>query len=358
MLVRFSLHVLIGIIGLPFVCDWQQAFSQDDIQTEHPQIPPSIPADSLPPEIDMQTVPAGFKRLPLPPADNELTPQKVRLGRRLFFDPILSQDGTMACASCHRPEHGFAGPQPIAVGIGGRTGRRNAPSLLNRGYGTRFFWDGRVDSLESQVLLPISNPDELGSDLEATIQKLREDACYVEDFSECFGAVSKNLSDVVTAENLAKAIASFERTLIHGSSRVDRFRASDFEALSREARQGLWIFESRGGCWKCHSGEAFTDESFHNTGVGFGKSDRDVGLFEFTGDETDRFKFKTPGLRAVELTPPYMHDGSVKTLREVIEFYNRGGAPDDPHLDKRLRPLKLTEEEIEFLVEFLKALSQ
>jgi cytochrome c peroxidase len=320
--------------------------------------PPSLPKDTLPAESDLSAIPAGFTGRPEPPVDNPLTPEKVKLGRRLFFDPILSADGTIACASCHRPEHGFAGPQPIAVGIGGRTGKRNAPSLLNRGFGTRFFWDGRVDSLEKQALLPISNPDELGGDLDSALKRLQADSTYVKDFRQCFGPVATSEWEVINGENLAKAIASFERTLIYGSSRVDRFRGAEYEALSREARQGLWIFESRGGCWKCHRGEAFTDDSFHNTGVGFAKSDRDAGLYYFTGDESDRFKFKTPGLRGIEHTPPYMHDGSVGTLREVVEFYNRGGAQDDPMLDERIRPLDLSADEIEFLVEFLKALSQ
>ena len=133
-------------------------------------------------------------------------------------------------------------------------------------------------------------------------------------------------ADFVTTDNLAKAIASFERTLLSGNSKVDRFRASEYNALTKEARQGLWIFESRGGCWKCHSGPNLTDELFHNTGVGYGKPGRDEGRFGITGKSDDKFGFKTPTLRGVANTAPYMHDGSIKTLREVVEFYNKGGA--------------------------------
>ena len=146
--------------------------------------------------------------------------------------------------------------------------------------------------------------------------------------------------------------------MTYGNTGVDRFRASEYSALSREARQGMWIFESRGMCWKCHSGENFTDEEFHNTGVSFGEADRDTGRFQITKQEIDRFKFKTPALRGVSLTAPYMHDGSQATLKDVVEFYNRGGAPDDPHLDPDMKPLKLTDEEVGYLVEFLKAMSK
>jgi cytochrome c peroxidase len=314
-----------------------------------------LPPDSLPPTEALMgaALPLGLATLPAEPADNRLNAAKVELGRRLFFDPLLSADRTVSCATCHQPDHGLASPEPLAVGIGGRVGRRNAPSLFNRVYGQHFFWDGRADSLEAQSLLPIANPEEMGDDLDAILLRLAEHPEYPRLFEAAFSAGA-----LVTAEHLGAALAAFQRTLLLGDSPVDRFRAaSDVTGLSLEARQGLWIFESRGRCWQCHSGENFSDEQFHNTGVGFGADNRDRGRFEVTGVAEDRFRFKTPSLRGVAQTAPYMHDGSVRTLEDVVEFYNRGGAQEDRELSPLMRPLNLSDEEKRYLVEFLKALS-
>jgi len=224
------------------------------------------------------------------PRDNPTTPAKVALGRRLFFDGILSRDGTVACATCHRPDEGFASSEPIAVGIQGRVGKRNAPSILNRGYGSQFLWDGSASSLEDQALTPIENPNEFGNDIATVLKALRSDDSYRVQFGKAFGE-SDSVEEVISADRLAKAIASFERTLVYGNTMVDRFRASEYGALSREARQGMWIFESSGGCWKCHGGEAFSDEQLHNTGVDFENPNRDTGRFEVTGKGEDKFKF-------------------------------------------------------------------
>ncbi|MDG1874062.1 MAG: cytochrome c peroxidase [Mariniblastus sp.] len=319
---------------------------------------PILPVDDLPAKISTNKVPMGFKTLPKSPADNPTTEAKAKLGRRLFFDPILSNDQTVSCASCHQPKHGFASPNTVAIGIGGKKGTRNAPTVLNRGYGAAFSWDGRDASLEQQALGPLKSESELGGDVATVIQNVKKDAAYVEAFASVFSeSKSDTPEESVTLENIAKAIACFERTLTTGNSKVDRFRNEEYEALTKEARQGLWIFESRGGCWRCHNGPNLADDEFHNTGVGFGMKDRDLGRSKITEDSSHKFQFKTPGLRDVEHTAPYMHDGSVKTLREVVEFYNKGGAPDDPNLDKQMKPLKLTDEEVGFLVEFLKALS-
>ena len=320
--------------------------------------PPKLPVDDLPAEISLTKVPVGFDEIPPAPSNNPMTAEKAKLGRRLFFDPILSTDGTVACASCHQPQHGFASPDPIAIGIRGLKGKRNAPSILNRVFGKHFSWDGRDASLEQQVLGPLENEAELGGDIELVMANIRKNEEYVAEFDSVFrDAQTKDPVDTVTTENLAKAIACFERTLTSGNSKVDRFRASEYEALPKTARQGLWIFESRGGCWKCHSGSNLTDEEFHNTGVGFGSEERDPGRHDATQKDEHKFQYKTPSLRDVEHTAPYMHDGSIKTLREVVEFYNKGGSPDDPTLDEDMVPLNLTEQEIGFLVDFLKALS-
>ena len=308
--------------------------------------PTPVPADTLPKDLKHDAVPLGLG--PRPPAtDNPLTADRVALGRRLFFDPILSADRTVACASCHRPDHGFASPDAKPRGVGGRTGHRRAPSLLNRAYGTSFFWDGRTGSLEAQALEPIANPDEMGSSVAEAVRRLGTDAGYRTEFAKAF-------DDGVTAANLGKALAAFERVLLRGDRPVDRFRErGERNAMTAAELHGLWLYESKGQCWRCHSGKNFTDEGFHNTGVGWGAAD--LGRFAVTKAETDRGRFKTPTLRGVVLTPPYMHDGNLKTLTEVVEFYNRGGTAN-PHLDPALRPLDLTKEEIAALVEFLKGL--
>ncbi|MBI4661912.1 MAG: cytochrome-c peroxidase [Verrucomicrobia bacterium] len=276
-------------------------------------------------------------------------PEKIALGRKLFFDPILSRNGSVSCSSCHLPEHGFGGDGPLPTGIDGGKGRRNAPSLLNRAYAQSLFWDGRVPTLEVQALEPIRNPTEMGASVEEVVKRLRTNR----DYSQAFAAV---FEDGVSPQNIAKAMASFERTLLTGHSAVDRFRNGDVSALTDSARHGLWLFESRGLCWKCHSGRNFTDEKFHNTGVSWGKAPLDLGRFEVSGKEEDRGRFKTPTLRQAARTAPYMHDGSLATLREVVEFYNHGGT-SNPNLDPIMRPLNLSENDIRSLVSFLESLT-
>jgi len=347
---RLICMVMFGIAT--FVSNSCFLAAQDD-----PNHVPVLPKDEMPLEISTTHVPLGFERLPKAPADNPTTAEKAKLGRRLFFDPILSDNGTVSCATCHQPEHGFASPEPISIGIHGRKGTRNAPTVLNAVFGTSYSWDGRDETLEQQFMGPMKSETELGGDLDLAVKKIREDKSYVEAFEAVFGDGKSGPDEVVTIENVAKAVACFERTLVTGNSMVDRFRNSEYTALSKSARQGMWIFESRGGCWKCHSGPNLADGEFHNTGVQFQSEERDPGRMKHTDDEAHNFQFKTPTLRNVEYTAPYMHDGSVKTLREVVEFYNKGGAPDDPLLDEKMQPLNLTEKEIGFLVDFLKAFS-
>jgi len=310
--------------------------------------PPDLPRDTLPAKLALNVVPLGLDSLPVP-KDNPLTEQRVRLGRRLFFDPILSADNTVACASCHQPSHGFAGLEARPRGIRGQRATRRAPSLFNRAYGTAFFWDGRESTLETQALRPIEDPAEMGSTVAAALDRLRADSTYKSQFEEAF-------SDGITPANLGRALASFERVLLRGDSAVDRFRRSgDTKALTEQERQGLWLYESKGRCWRCHSGANFTDEAYHNTGVSWGKDPADLGRFAVTKKEEDRGRFKTPTLRGVALTGPYMHDGSLPSLEAVVEFYNRGGGAN-PNLDSVLAPLNLSKDEMRNLVAFLKAL--
>lgn len=315
----------------------------------HGAEPPRLPKDTLPDNLALDAVPPGLDKQRPVPLDNPLTDAKVRLGRKLFFDPVLSADGTVACASCHDPAHGFATSDARAIGIKGQVGRRNAPSLLNRAYGTSFFWDGRETTLEAQALKPIEDALELGSSVVAVVKKLDADDDYRARFQATFG-------DGVTAVNLGRALAAFERTLLSGNSKIDRFRLGEVANLSAEERQGLWLFESKGGCWRCHAGANMTDEAFHNTGVSWGKQPLDLGRFEWSRQEDDRGKFRTPSLRGVADTAPYMHDGSLATLADVVEFYNKGGGKN-PQLDPLMAPLGFSKDDVQNLVAFLKALS-
>jgi cytochrome c peroxidase len=281
------------------------------------------------------------------PEDNVLTPEKIELGRRLFFDKRLSSDRSISCSTCHQPELAFSDGRRFSVGVGNRRGVRHAPAIINRAYGRSFFWDGRASSLEEQVLDPIQNPIEMNLTLGTLVAILKEDAEYRRQFKRAF-------SDGVTAANAARALASFARTIRSGNAPVDRFQNGDLGALSEPERRGLGLFRGKANCVACHVGPNFTDEQFHNTGVSWGSGD--TGRFSVSGKAEDRGAFKTPTLREVSRTAPYMHDGSLTALEEVIEYYDRGGN-QNPRLDRELRPLRLTAEEKGALLSFLRALN-
>jgi cytochrome c peroxidase len=312
------------------------------------QNPSRAPVDSLPAELEL-AVPYGLPEQIADPSGNEFTPERLALGRRLFFEPALSLDRSISCATCHQPEHGFAEPAATSTGVGGRRTLRNAPSLFNRAFGQRQMWDGQGDSLEHQVLLPIENELEMAQPLDAALVRLAADASYVAQFQRAYGAVDR--------DSLAKALAMFVRRITLGDSPVDRFRRGEVTGLSREERAGMWIFESNGRCWRCHSGGNFSDEQFHNTGVGVRDGAPEAGRAGVTGDALDRGKFKTPTLRGLALTAPYMHDGSLATLEDVVAFYARGGNVN-PSLDPLMQPLELSAEDQQALAAFLRALSR
>jgi cytochrome c peroxidase len=288
--------------------------------------------------------------LPEPP-----TPERVCLGRWLFYDKRLSADGTIACASCHRPEHAFSEPTPVSTGILGQKGGRKAPSFVNQAWTIypNFFWDGRAKSLEEQALGPMANPIEMGHTHEAILTGLRANG-YAPYFKQAFGTKE------ITAARMAKAIADYERTGLSGNSPWDRWRSGgDESAVDAEVKRGDALFFSKAGCNQCHFGQNFTDSAFHNLGVGWDSRTgrfRDEGRFAVTKTDNDRGAFKTPTLRDVSLHGPYMHDGSVSTLRAVVEIYNRGGIPSQ-HLDPKIKPLGLTGSEIDALVKFIEALT-
>jgi cytochrome c peroxidase len=284
------------------------------------------------------------------PEENPLLPARVALGRALFFDRRLSADESLACATCHNPERAFADGRRVSVGVNGAMGHRNAPTLVNRGFGASHFWDGRASGLEAQVLEPIQNPRELGGPLDAAVARLDRDSNYREAFLTAFGGP-------VSAVHLAQALASYVRTILAGGAPLDRFLAGDHDALTPDAQEGLRVFRGRANCTACHLGPTLTDEQFHNTGVAWGDGRLvDEGRASVTGRDRDRGAFKTPTLREVARTAPYMHDGSLATLEDVIDFYDRGGTPN-PSLDPEIRPLKLTPSEKRALLAFLQSLS-
>jgi cytochrome c peroxidase len=318
------------------------------------------------------------------PKDNPLTRDKVELGRRLFFDARLSSDGSISCATCHDPERAFADGKPVAEGIGGRKGARNSPTLLNAMFNTTQFWDGRADTLEAQAVLPLTNADEMGDQTHAqVVERLKKIPEYQKSFSDAFGGT-------VTIENVGRAIASFERTLVSGNSPFDRFLAGDRRAMSDAAMRGSLLFRGKARCAVCHTiNQAypfFSDQIYRNTGVAAGHNNFDqiaseamkrvkgddaamklaslgkmegsseLGRFMVTGNALDLGAFRTPSLRNVELTAPYFHDGSAATLLDVVKFYVKGGN-ENPMKAWELMAVDLTDEEQSDLVEFLKSLT-
>lgn len=274
----------------------------------------------------------------------------VTLGRELFFDPILSVDRSVSCGSCHVPEYGFSTPEALPTGVYGRRGSRNAPTLYNRVLGQFQMWDGGAATLEEQVLLPIANENEMALPIEQALERLAASDSYRDRFT----AVS---ADGVTEANLAAALAAYVRTLLLGDSPVDRFLAGDAAALSDDQRQGWLIFEGRGLCWRCHMRPNYDDEGFNNIGVGVRDGSPEEGRFAITRDEKDRGAFKTPTLRGLTKTAPYMHDGSLATLEEVVAFYRDGGIANS-HLNPLVAKLDLSDEDARYLVAFLRGLSQ
>lgn len=284
------------------------------------------------------------------PKDNPWSAEKAELGRILYFDPRLSGDNTVSCASCHMPSKGFGDGRPVSTGIRGQKGGRNAPTVINRAYSGAQFWDGRAPSLEEQAKGPIANPIEMGQTHEAMTRSLQNIEGYRKLFKQVFG------TETVTIDDTAKAIATFERTVLSGNSPYDRYKAGDKKAMSPAQVRGMTVFFDKGKCDVCHEGVNFTLNMYANLGVGINKPEPDLGRFVVTKNPADWGAFKTPTLRDIEHTGPYMHDGSIETLEEVVEYYDRGGTPNK-NLDARMKPLHLTAQEKSDLVAFLKALS-
>ena len=290
------------------------------------------------------------------PADNPYSKEKAELGWLLYYDTRLSTDGSVSCASCHAPDKGFTDQLQFSKGIKGQFGGRNAPTVINRAYATEQFWDGRAPSLEEQAKGPIANPVEMMSEPtsdaahKAAVARLKAAAGYRERFQKVFGTEDFNI------DHVAKAIATYERTILSGNSAFDKYKAGNKKAMTPEAIRGMDVFFNKAACDSCHLGFTFTENSYVNIGIGMDKVSPDLGRYMVTKREEDKGAFKTPTLRDIADTAPYMHDGSLKTLEEVVEHYDKGGIKN-PWLDQRLKPLKLTSQDKSDLVAFLKALS-
>ena len=319
------------------------------------------------------------------PEDNPLTRAKIELGRQLYFDKRLSGDGTVSCADCHSPATGYGANTQFGVGIKGQTGNRNSPVSFNRILSKAQFWDGRADSLEAQAIGPMANPIEMGSSHDAVVKLIGSNEGYRLQFEKVFG----KKPDITLA---GKAIAAFERTIVTGPSPYDLYEPvrrllesfpeeladldelktedpdlykqftdlkaiSDRHPMSEEAKRGRDLFFSqKSNCSACHVGANFADELYHNLGVGMEAANPDLGRYSETKEEKDKGAFKTPTLRNIAQTAPYMHDGSQATLEEVVEWYAKGGHAN-PYLSDKIKKLDLTAQDKKDLVEFMKALT-
>ncbi|RJQ44114.1 MAG: cytochrome-c peroxidase [Nitrospiraceae bacterium] len=305
------------------------------------------------------------------PKDNPQTPEKIELGKKLFFDRRLSGDGTMSCVTCHDPETGYTDQLAISLSYPTTKNWRNSPSLINAAYNTSLFWDGRAQSLEKQALFPMMSAFEMNQNLDFLEEELKSVPEYVESFRKIFGGE-------ITREKIAMALASFQRTIVSKNAPVDKFLDGDTNSLTPEQNRGYEIFTGKGKCVQCHSGANFTDSKFYNLGVpenpallndprvtatmrftakvsgykDYRTLTEDPGRYLVTKNKKDWKAFKTPGLREIALTGPYMHNGVFETLDEVIEFFNKGGG-EDKNRSPLLEPLNLTHEEKQTLKVFL-----
>jgi cytochrome c peroxidase len=309
------------------------------------------PVQDQSPSIIVSTAPAGFPKgtsSERAPADNALTEARAQLGKRLFYDPQLSRTSDVSCGTCHQQQFAFADPNAVSTGVEGLTGTRNAPSLVNAAWGRSFFWDGRAFTLEEQAGQPIENPLEMALALPDAVERVAADESYVEAFRNAYGEAPSALS-------LQKALASFVRSLVSGNSPYDRHLRGDDSEFGPQRKRGEALFlNEKAECFHCHPSGSLSNEGFFNNGTYVAGGD--TGRQQVTGRVGDIGKFKVPGLRNIAVSAPYMHDGSIATLEEVIEQYAAGGR-GDPTTDPQIKPLSLSAEEKADLLEFLRSLT-
>jgi len=290
---------------------------------------------------------------PPTPADNPMTAEKIALGKNLYFDPRLSRNGSISCATCHNPSLGWSDAEAKAIGIDGQVAGRSSPTVINTGYNTIHMWDGRKKSLEDQATGPMEASSEMATDFDAMMKFLNNNRGYKAQFEQAFPG------EVISKDTVAKAIASFERTVVSNTSAFDRWIKGDAKAMNEQQINGFLTFidPNKGNCSVCHSGANFTDNGFHNLGLKqFGNKDADIGRFHLKKVKTMNGAFKTPTIRDITQTAPYMHDGSLKSLRAVVEHYVRGGDVKE-NLSPNMKPLTITKQEQDDLIAFMKALT-
>lgn len=330
----------------------RQRYAGPRAQWPAPDVEPGVPWQ----ELDRYPAP------PAAPTDNPQSPEKIALGKQLFEDPRLSRSAQIACASCHDPQLGWGDGRRTSFGHDRQLGRRNAISIINSAQASTLFWDGRARTLEEQALHPVRDPMEMAFSVDEMQQRLQSIVGYRRSFQQAFGR------DQVLAEDVARALAAYQRSLVPPPSRYERFMRGDPRALDDRQLKGLHVFRTRAGCMNCHGGAMLTDNGLHNLGLHFhGRSRQDLGRYEVTGDPADSGRFRTPSLRSVSRTGPWMHNGLFPKLRGVLDFYNGGGArprpdaaqkndPTFPQPDPLLRPRALDKEDIDALEAFLHTL--
>jgi len=392
--ILFRPTLLAGAVALTIGCEIAKDTSRNLESTA--EASPRTPAKPRPiPAAGPLAEPKSLKQVGVPvdatraavPAGNPQTPEKIALGQKLFFDGRLSVDGTVACSTCHDPARVFTERRPVSIGVKGRVGQRNAPTILNALYDKTQFWDGRVKTLEEQAALPIANPSEMGQpSLDAAVAQIAGLPEYQQAFRSVFGRLPNG-------PDLVGAIASYERTQFSFDSPFDHFIAGDKNAISESAKRGWELFNTRARCNKCHAlteqkrdATYFTDNDFHNIGIGIIRHDvvglacqaeqlinsgnataidhaaiqtnmSALGRFLITKKDSDIASFKTPNLRNVLVTAPYFHDGSQDTLWDVLDHYNHGDGTHNSYLDEDIQPLALSEGEIDDVVAFLATLT-
>jgi cytochrome c peroxidase len=321
------------LILIPFFLSGQDKVQKTLITVKAPSLGPQKLAN-LPPIVS--------------PANNPQAQLKILLGKQLYFDTRLSKDNTISCATCHNPAMGWSDAGPTSTGINGQKGGRRSPPVSNAAYAPLQFWDGRAPSLEEQAKGPVANPIEMGNTHDAMLRTVQDIPGYVIEFEHVFG------TSIITVDLVAEAIAAFERTVVTTDSPFDRYVRGDDEALSKLEKQGLEIFNGKGHCTACHWGGYFSDGRFHNLGViPTDPSKPDEGRYVVTKDSADIGAFKTPTIRDVALRAPYMHNGSEKTLEDVVDLYNEGGRTGDHNISPLIVPLGLTKSEKKALIAFM-----
>ena len=282
------------------------------------------------------------------PADNDLTPAKVALGKQLFFDKRLSKDFTSSCETCHAPEKGWSDGRPLTQKVGGATNTRHTPSLFNVGYGQAFGWDGRSDTLEKEVATQWTT--QMGAELPTITASIAKIPGYATQLKAVFGGDP-------SPEMIVKAIAAYVRTIRSGGSPWDRFEKGEKRAVGEDAQRGFELFKGKASCTQCHAPPLYTDDAFHNLGVGFDKPDRDLGRGKVASDDKLNGAFKTPSLRSISTHPPYLHDGRALSLEQAVDVMLAGGIKEkNKGLDPKVKPIKLTSKEKDDLLAFLKSL--